>query len=87
MSRTPSYSDIIARWSTMRDLAADCGVSYSAVASWKARNDIPTQHWAAVVASAKKREVPGITMTLLMRAINTQAGIGRPVKAENVATA
>lgn len=42
-------------WPTMAELAADLGLPYQTVASWKARGRIPAHYDGEIIEAAKRR--------------------------------
>ena len=53
------------RWADYEQLAKDIGTGLDAVYSMRSRNRIDAGHWKAVVASARKRRIAGVTLELL----------------------
>lgn len=79
ISGMQTFTEIIAAWKDDAKFAEDVGTTRGLVAVWKHRNSIPAAYWNAVIASAARRELPGITLELLTsltrsrRAIETEA--------------
>lgn len=66
MLETPtSIPDLISRWKTIKDFAADVGCGYEAARKMSDRQSIAPEHWQAVVLAAKKNGVPGVSLEWL----------------------
>jgi hypothetical protein len=50
------HQQILKSWPRIRDLAADVRQKYETVKKWRA-NGIPSKHWPAIIAAARKRGV------------------------------
>ena len=71
-----SFAAVIRLWPSYTALAADCGVSYQAVASWQRRSSIPQPYWETIERSARKRHIHGVTYDYL-RTISAQRSPAR----------
>src|SRR5262245_60239346 len=67
--RPQTFAEIVCLWPTYDELAQDVGVAYPTVASWRRRSSIPPRWWGAIVQSAQRRRITGITFDTL-RAID-----------------
>jgi hypothetical protein len=59
-----SFADIVTAFPDGA-LSADLRVSAGLPAVWKCRNSIPSRYWPDLVASASKRRITGVTLTVL----------------------
>ena len=64
---TPTFRDLIGRWPSLSEFAADLGVSLPAAKQMRARSSIAPEHWTTMVDAAKQRRIRGITTTLLAK--------------------
>ena len=64
-----SFQEIIAQWPSRKDLADDVGVDVAAVRMWNYLNRIPRKHWDAVIVSAAKWRIRGITLPAMREAL------------------
>lgn len=71
-----SHTEIIDLWPSQEALAADIGLSASAVRKWRQRRRIPSEAWPAIVDASNRRVDSGepgsevfaeVTADLLMR--------------------
>jgi hypothetical protein len=60
-----SFSEIIDRWPSVAEFAADLGVPANHARTMKARNSIPAERWIAVTQAAQTRGIDGITLESL----------------------
>ena len=60
-----AFTDVIEAWPSIAAFAADMGAPYPTVTSWRTRNSIPPQRWAAVVEAAEQRGVEGVSLASL----------------------
>lgn len=65
-----TFQDVIELWDTMRQMADDVfgpddKKGAPRVRLWRFRDRIPSEHWRAVVAAAKKRRFRHVTLDLL----------------------
>lgn len=60
-----TFTDVINRWETVADFAADLCIPYQTGAAWRQRNSIPAQRWGSVVSAAAKRGFFDVTVELL----------------------
>lgn len=51
------WVNIIDRWPSIRDLAADLNVGEDAVRKWRQRNNIPAEYWSDMSKAAGKRGI------------------------------
>lgn len=63
-----THSDIINRWPSLSDFAADLGVPYGTAKAMRRRSSIPPGHWARVVSQAALRDLHGVTLQALAEA-------------------
>jgi hypothetical protein len=56
---------LCALWGDPARLAADLGLHYTVVAVWCQQGRIPEEHWPGLVASARRRDIPGVTRALI----------------------
>lgn len=63
--RACTISDVLERWPSLACIAEDLSLPDSTVRSWLARRYIPSLHFAALIASATKRDVGGVSIRLL----------------------
>jgi hypothetical protein len=63
-----TVSDIISKWPSLAEFAADAGVSYEAAKKMRSRNSIPVEHWPAIISGASDREIEGVSSDGLMTA-------------------
>ncbi|MDR6954182.1 hypothetical protein J2X65_003550 [Ancylobacter sp. 3268] len=63
-----SIPDLIGRWKTFVEFANDVGCGYEAARQMYRRESIAPIYWEALIASCKKREIPGIDWEWLGRA-------------------
>ncbi len=62
-----TFRDVIDKWPSLRDFAADIGVQYVTAQVMRWRGSINADHWDAVVQAAKQRGFDGITIELLAK--------------------
>lgn len=60
-----SFADIIGLWPTAEALGSDIGETGLVVRAWKRRNNIPSEHWAAIIRAAGHRGFVAVTADLL----------------------
>jgi hypothetical protein len=60
-----SFSEVLALWPTLSELAADLDLPYGVVKQWRRRNSIPSDKWQALVLAAQRRGHRRITAELL----------------------
>lgn len=63
-----SHIQIIEKWPSLSDFAADLGVAYGTAKAMKRRGSIPADRWVDVVEKAKARGVKNITLEALAMA-------------------
>lgn len=56
-----THRDIIEKWPTVGEFAADIGVSENTARAMKRRNSIRGIYWHDIVAAAKRRGFEGVT--------------------------
>jgi hypothetical protein len=59
------FRPLLRLWPDVRTIAADLGISYFTVAAWMRRDSVPTWHWDALIASARRRRIRGVTFVTL----------------------
>lgn len=64
-----SHIEIIEKWPSLSEFAADLGVPYGTAKAMKRRGSIPADRWVDVVEKAKARKVKGVTLEALATAI------------------
>lgn len=62
-----THTEIIRRWGRISLLADEIGCNYQTVRSWKNRGHIPPRYWPALIASAEKRGIEGVTLERLAK--------------------
>jgi predicted GNAT superfamily acetyltransferase len=60
-----SHRDIIDRWPSVREFAADIGITYNSANLMRHRHSINARYWDRVVEAAKARGLRGINHKLL----------------------
>lgn len=60
-----TFRDIIDAWKTQEALAEDLSISVNHLSIMWNRDSIPPQYWAALVASARRRRIRGVTLKRL----------------------
>jgi hypothetical protein len=60
-----SFSELLVLWPSLAEVARELTVPYDTVISWKRRKSVPYEYWPALVASAARFEIRGITMERL----------------------
>jgi hypothetical protein len=66
MSTSPtSVADLIGKWKTITEFAADVGCGYEAARQMKRRKSIAPEHWQNVVSAAKAKKIPGVSLEWL----------------------
>lgn len=59
------FSDVIALWPRVTDLADDIGQDSNKIYLWKYRDSIPQMYWQGVVFAARTRGYTQVTTELL----------------------
>jgi hypothetical protein len=72
-----THADIIAKWPSLPEFAADLGVQYGTAKQWKRRSSIPDNYWLHVVGAAAARDFAGVTL----EALAVASAMARPVPA------
>lgn len=63
-----SIADLFDELGGATAIAAELGIPYTTVASWKLRpNGIPIRHWSGLIAMAKRKRVSGVHDAALVR--------------------
>lgn len=60
-----SFSDVIAKWPSYKEFAADMGVPVTTAQTWCYRDTIPNRRWKRLMSAAKGRGIKGVTPALL----------------------
>jgi hypothetical protein len=63
-----SHTEIIDKWPSLSDFAADLAIPYGTAKAMRRRGSIPASYWAAVVKRAGQRSIDGVTLEALARA-------------------
>lgn len=56
-----SVSDLISRWKTIVDFAAEVGCGYEAARQMRRRGSIAPEHWPKVVEVSVEKGIQGVT--------------------------
>jgi len=67
MNVPSSIFDLIERWGTIVEFAADVGCGYEAARKMRDRNSIAPEHWERVIAACAARRIEGITYEWLAK--------------------
>ena len=62
-----TYTDVIAKWARVCDLAHDIGQKPGTVQAWKSRNNIRPQYWIGIVEAAQRRGLYSVTLEVLAK--------------------
>lgn len=72
-----TFSDVIALWPNSEELGKALKIKGPTVRKWRARDRIPPEYWAGLVAAAEQAGIDGVSLDLLARLAgrvhNTQA--------------
>lgn len=68
-----SHIQIIEKWPSLSEFAADLGVAYGTAKAMKRRGSIPSERWVEVVGKAKARKIKGVTLEALAVAVAERA--------------
>lgn len=60
-----THRDIIDRWPSLKEFAADIGVTYNSANLMRHRSSINARYWDRVVEAAKARNLRGINHKIL----------------------
>lgn len=72
------FADLIGRWPSITDFAADIGVAAGTARQMKHRDSIDGVYWQAMVEGAARRDIAGVTLeTLAMIAAEKRAAAPR----------
>lgn len=63
-----THADIINRWPSLTDFAADLSIAYGTAKAMRRRGSIPSDYWPVVVQSAARRGIAGISLERLVGA-------------------
>jgi hypothetical protein len=72
MARKPiplDFAGVPALWPTLRDFCNDIKSPDATVRAWRSRDRIPPEHWDGIIAAARKRGIPGVSIDSLMGAL------------------
>lgn len=72
MTAPQTFADVIKKWPSNADLAADTGVKEVTARAWRKRG-IPAEYWTDVLAAAVRRNIEGVTCELLARLAASKA--------------
>jgi hypothetical protein len=67
-----SISELIERWKSIAEFAADVGCGYEAARKMRSRESIDVTHWESVIKAAESKGVPGIDWEWLGRTHSLQ---------------
>lgn len=59
------FRAILVKWPSLETLAGDVDATEAAVRKWHQRNTIPSDYWLSVEWAAKRRNIEGVTITVL----------------------
>lgn len=59
------HADIISRWPSISEFAADIGAEYGTAKAMRKRSSIPSRYWVTVVSKAGERGIDGVTYEAL----------------------
>lgn len=62
-----SVADLIGKWKTITEFAADVGCGYEAARKMRDRGSIAPEHWPNIVSAAKKRRIKGVSLEWLTK--------------------
>lgn len=60
-----TFTDVINRWPSLSEFAADIGVKYGTAQVMRWRGTIPSDYWKRTSEAAAKRGIDGITVEFL----------------------
>jgi hypothetical protein len=63
-----SFANLLSLWPSLARISDELAVPYDTVMAWKRRNSVPYEYWSALMASAKRNKIRGISMELLAAA-------------------
>jgi hypothetical protein len=67
MEQISTIKDLLALWPTRKVVSRDTGASLDAVNKWPIQNAIPARFWAALIDSALRHGIEGLTAEVLAR--------------------
>ena len=78
--------NILAKWGQRSYIADDLAAPYPTVSGWFHRSPVPVWHWDALIASATRRGLTGVTLEALAEAhrVDRAAAGPRPSADEQV---
>jgi hypothetical protein len=85
-----THAEMIDRWPSLTDFAADLGVEYGTAKQMRRRDSIAARYWLGMEQAAKRRGIEGVTVITLAEAEAvrpTPAQPAEPAPAEEVTTA
>lgn len=59
-----NFAEVIDLWPSKSSLAEDLEVSQKVVYQWHSRKQIPGYHWNAILQSARKNKIRGLSLKL-----------------------
>jgi hypothetical protein len=65
LAMVTTFRQLLDLWPHRDQVAGDLNVTYSRVDSWHRRGRVPPEFWAGLIASAVKRDIPGIDLVML----------------------
>ncbi|HTV69299.1 MAG TPA: hypothetical protein VMF90_12250 [Rhizobiaceae bacterium] len=68
-----THVDVINLWPSLSEFAADLSIEYGTAKAMRRRGSIPSEYWVAVVKSAERRELAGVTLEALALAVASEA--------------
>lgn len=77
------FRTIINLWPSLGAFADDIGVSYVTAQVAKHRNSVSPAYWQAMVASAKRRGIKGVTLDKLAKIRSARRPLGRARRGEH----
>jgi len=67
-----THADLINRWPSLSDFAADLAIEYGTAKAMRRRSSIPSEYWLVAVRAAEKREID-VTLEALAKAVAERA--------------
>lgn len=61
-----THADIINRWPSLGEFAADLSIAYGTAKAMRRRGSIPSEYWPGVVQSAARRGIAGVSLERLV---------------------
>ena len=56
-----SFSELLSQWPNQSRLADDLGAWPNNMTAYRAKNSLPSHYWVALVESARKNKIKGVT--------------------------